>query len=259
MKSPALAQLTLFAVPNLPVIQPGDDLGVLIVASLAEADAPLLDGDVVVVAQKVVSKVENRLARLDLVQPGAEALALAQRIGKDPRLVQLVLNESREVVRTGPGLLIVEQRNGLICANAGIDRSNIQQGETGEWVALLPLDPDLSARRLRDRLVDLTGKRVAVIITDTHGRPWRDGASGIAIGVAGIAPLQDRRGEHDLFGYELQHTIVGLADQVASAASLLQGQAAEGQPVVIVRGLTYEAREASAGEILRPRERDLFR
>lgn len=254
-----LSQLTLFAVPNLPVIQPGDDLGALIVASLTEADAPLLEGDVVVVAQKVVSKVENRLARLDLVQPGREALELAQRIGKDPRLVQLVLDESREVVRTGPGLLIVEQRNGLICANAGIDRSNIQQGKEGEWVALLPLDPDLSARRLQDRLVELTGKRLAVIITDTHGRPWRDGASGIAIGVAGIAPLQDRRGEHDLFGYQLQHTIVGLADQVASAASLLQGQAAEGQPVVVVRGLTYEAREASADEILRPRERDLFR
>ncbi|MFN8481922.1 MAG: coenzyme F420-0:L-glutamate ligase [Anaerolineae bacterium] len=254
-----LAQLTLTAVPNLPVIQPGDDLGALVVASLAEADWPLADGDVVVVAQKVISKVENRLARLDKVQPGEEAQALAGRIGKDPRLVQLVLNEAREVVRTGPGLLIVEQRNGLICANAGIDRSNIQQAGEGEWVALLPLDPDLSARRLRDRLVDLTGKRVAVIITDTHGRPWRDGASGIAIGVAGIAPLQDRRGERDLFGYELQHTIVGLADQAASAASLLQGQAAEGQPVVVVRGLAYEAREASAAEILRPRERDLFR
>ncbi|MFN8471585.1 MAG: coenzyme F420-0:L-glutamate ligase [Anaerolineae bacterium] len=253
-----LAQLTLVAVPNLPVIQPGDDIGALIVASLG-ADWPLEDGDVVVVAQKVVSKVENRLARLDLIEPGPEAQELARRIGKDPRLVQLVLNESREVVRTGPGLLIVEQRNGLICANAGIDRSNIQQGEEGEWVALLPLDPDLSARKLRDRLVELTGKQVAVIITDTHGRPWRDGAAGIAIGVAGIAPLQDRRGERDLFGYELQHTVVGLADQAASAASLLQGQAAEGQPVVILRGLAYEAREASAAEILRPRDRDLFR
>ncbi len=254
-----LAQLSLFAAPNLPVIRPGDDLGALIVASLEGAERPLADGDVVVVAQKVISKVENRLARLDLVQAGPEALELARRIGKDPRLVQLVLDESLRVVRTGPGLLIVEQRNGLICANAGIDRSNIQQDGEGEWVALLPLDPDLSARRLRDRLVELTGKQVAVIITDTHGRPWRDGASGIAIGVAGIAPLQDRRGEHDLFGYELQHTIVGLADQVASAASLVQGQAAEGQPVVVVRGLAYEAREASAAEILRPRERDLFR
>ncbi|MFN8499745.1 MAG: coenzyme F420-0:L-glutamate ligase [Anaerolineae bacterium] len=254
-----LPQITLVAVPNLPVIQPGDDLGALIVGSLGAADWPLAAGDVVVVAQKVVSKIENRLARLDLVEPGEAAQELAQRIGKDPRLVQLVLDESRAVVRTGPGLLIVEQRNGLICANAGIDRSNIQQGGEGEWVALLPLDPDLSARRLRDRLVELTGLRLAVIITDTHGRPWRDGASGIAIGVAGIAPLQDRRGERDLFGYELQHTIVGLADQAASAASLLQGQAAEGQPVVVVRGLAYEAREASAAEILRPRERDLFR
>jgi coenzyme F420-0:L-glutamate ligase/coenzyme F420-1:gamma-L-glutamate ligase len=172
--------------------------------------------------------------------------------------VQVILDESRQVVRAIGGVLIVEDRRGLICANAGVDRSNVHQGE-GEAVTLLPINPDASARRLRDRLVELTGAQVAVIINDSHGRPWREGASGVAIGVAGIAPLDDRRGDPDLFGYELQHTVIALADQVASAASILQGQADEGRPVIVVRGVEYEAREASAKEMLRPPAKDLFR
>lgn len=253
------AFMTLTAVPDLPLIDSGDDLGLLIVDRLGRVDLALADGDVVVVAQKVVSKVEGRRVRLDAVTPGAEATALAERIGKDARLVQVILDESRQIIRTAPGLLIVEQRNGLICANAGVDRSNVEQTDGGEWVTLLPLDPNVSARQLRDRLRALTGARVGVIISDSHGRPWREGASGIAIGVAGLGPLEDRRGQPDLFGYELQHTVVNVADQLAAAASLLQGQGDEGRPVVVVRGLPFDMREGSATELLRPKERDLFR
>ena len=254
-----LHQITLTAVPGIPLVREGDDLAAFIVAGLASADFGLQPGDIVVVAQKVVSKAEGRRVRLDDVQPGPTAVELAGRMGKDPRLVEVVLGETREIVRAVGAVLVVEQRNGLICANAGVDRSNVHQDEDGESVTLLPLDPDASARRLRDRLLELTGVRVAVVINDSHGRPWRAGASGVAIGVAGIAPVEDRRGEFDLFGYELQHTIVALADQVAAAASLLQGQGDEGRPVVVVRGVGYEAREASAGEALRPRDKDLFR
>ncbi len=251
-----ITQLTLTAVPNIPLIHEGDDLAALILAGLEGARLALQDGDIVVVAQKVVSKAEGRLRRLADVTPGPQALALSDETRKDPRMVQVILDETREVVRVAHGVLIVEQRNGLICANAGVDRSNVDGGDS---VVLLPLDPDASARRLRDRLADLSGVRVAVIINDSHGRPWRDGASGVAIGVAGIAPLEDRRGAVDLFGYELQHTIVAVADQVASAASLLQGQGDEGRPVIVARGLPFEAREASATEVLRARDRDLFR
>lgn len=254
-----LHQMTLTAVPNIPLIQEGDDLTAFIMRGLASADFSLQEGDIVVVAQKVVSKAEGRRVRLNEVQPGPEAVALAERMGKNPRLVQVILGETREIVRAAGAVLVVEQRNGLICANAGVDRSNVDQDADSETVLLLPLDPDTSARHLRDRLLELTGVRVAVIVNDSHGRPWRAGAAGVAIGVAGIAPLEDRRGERDLFGYELQHTIVALADQVAAAASLLQGQGDEGRPVVVVRGVSYEAREASASEILRPKHQDLFR
>ena len=254
-----LHQMTLTAVPNIPLIHEGDDLAAFIAQGLASAEFSLQAGDIVVVAQKVVSKAEGRRVRLNDVQPGPEAVALAKRMGKDPHLVQVILGETTEIVRAVGAVLVVEQRNGLICANAGVDRSNVEQDAEGQTVLLLPLDPDASARHLRDRLLELTGVRVAVIINDSHGRPWRAGAAGVAIGVAGIAPVEDRRGEHDLFGYELQHTIVALADQVAAAASLIQGQGDEGRPVVVVRGLSYEAREASASEILRPKHQDLFR
>jgi coenzyme F420-0:L-glutamate ligase/coenzyme F420-1:gamma-L-glutamate ligase len=251
-----LHQITLTAVPGIPLIHEGDDLGALIVQGLTPTGLTLADGDIVVVAQKVVSKAEGRVRHLADIVPTPAAEELAQRTAKDPRMVQAILDETREIVRVSQGVLIVEQRNGLICANAGVDRSN---GDGGESIVLLPLDPDLSARRLRDRLVELTGAKIAVIINDSHGRPWRDGASGVAIGIAGIAPLDDRRGEYDLFGYELQHTIVALADQVAAAASLLQGQGNEGRPAVVVRGVEFVAREANATEVLRAKERDLFR
>jgi len=253
-------QITLTAVPGIPLIQPGDDLAAIILECLTAAGMRLRDGDIIVIAQKVVSKAEGRLVHLAEVVPSQRAQEIAVRVEKDPRLVELILREAREISRMRPGLLIVEHRLGFICANAGIDRSNVAPDEAQEWVALLPEDPDASARRIRQRLMEATGCDVAVIINDSHGRPWRVGAVGVAIGVAGMSPVEDLRGREDLFGHELQTTQVGLADQIAAAASLVMGQADEGCPVVIVRGVGYTVREdASAQEILRPREQDLYR
>ncbi len=253
-------QITLTAVPGIPLIQPGDDLAAVVLERLAAAGMQLRDGDVVVIAQKVVSKAEGRLIPLSEVVPSPRAREIAAQVEKDPRLVELILREARGISRMRPGLLIVEHRLGFICANAGIDRSNVAPDGAQEWVALLPEDPDASARRIRQRLMEATGCDVAVIINDSHGRPWRMGAVGVAIGVAGMAPVEDLRGRKDLFGHELQTTQVGLADQIAAAASLVMGQADEACPVVIVRGVEYTRREdATAREILRPRAQDLFR
>jgi coenzyme F420-0:L-glutamate ligase/coenzyme F420-1:gamma-L-glutamate ligase len=261
MNEPSSApQLTLTAVPDFPLIQPGDDLATIILERLAAAGMALQDGDIVVIAQKVVSKAEGRLVHLGEVVPSQRAREIAAQADKDPRLVEVILQDTREISRVRRGLIIVEHRLGFICANAGVDRSNVAPDARQEWVAQLPRDPDASARRIRRRLTEATGHQVAVIINDTHGRPWRVGAVGLAIGVAGMAPVQDLRGHADLFGHALQTTQVGLADQVAAAASLVMGQADEGRPVVIVRGLRYAVREdASAQEILRPREQDLYR
>jgi len=212
-----------------------------------------------VVAQKVVSKAEGRVVRLEDVEPSEEALELAHASLKDPRLVELILRESREVVRVRPGLIVVEDVRGFICANAGIDRSNIEQHGEGEEVALLPLDPDASASDLRDRIKRVAQTAVAVVINDSHGRAFRDGTVGVAIGLAGLPALSDRRGDTDLTGYELQHTVIGIADEIAAAASLLMGPANEGIPAVVVRGLKLPVSEASAREIQRPRKLDLFR
>lgn len=253
-------QITLTAVPGIPLIRPGGDLATIILERLAAAGMQLRDGDVVVIAQKVVSKAEGRLVHLAEVVPSPRAREVAAQVEKDARLVELILREARDISRMRPGLLIVEHRLGFICANAGIDRSNVAPDGEQEWVTLLPEDPDASARRIRRRLMEATGCDVAVIIADSHGRPWRVGAVGVAIGVAGMAPVEDLRGQKDLFGHELQTTQVGLADQLAAAASLVMGQANEGCPVVVVRGVGYTAREdASAREILRPREQDLYR
>lgn len=251
-------QITLFAVPGIPLVQPGDDLAALILAGLESAGLGLEDGDVLVIAQKVVSKAEGRIVALADVQPSPQAVELGAAIGKDPRIVEVILSDSKEIVRSRPGLLIVEQKRGFICANAGVDRSNVRP-DHGEHVTLLPADPDRSAEKIRQRLVAATGKQVAVIINDSHGRPWRVGTVGVAIGVAGMKPVDDLRGQPDLFGYVLQHTEVGTADQIASAASLLQGQADEGRPVVLVRGVPHTPGEGCARDLLRPREQDLFR
>ena len=252
-------QLTLTALPDIPLIQAGDDLARIILDSIAAADLGLQDGDLLVLAQKIVSKAEGCEARLSEVTPSARALELAAESQKDPRFVEVVLRDSREVLRVRPGTLIVEHRLGFVCANAGVDRSNVAQPGDDERLLRLPLDPDGSCARLRERLQAASGARLGVIINDSHGRAWRNGTVGVALGSAGVPSLLDLRGHPDLFDYALQITQVGLADEIAAAASLLMGQADEGRPVVLVRGVPYAMREGNAQELIRPRELDLFR
>jgi len=250
--------ISLLPVEGLPLVQPGDALADLIVASVESAGG-VKDGDILVIAQKIVSKAEGRVVDLSTVEPSADALLLAEQAEKDPRLVELILRESRKVVRIRPGLIVVEDCRGFICTNAGIDRSNIEQQGEDERVALLPADPDASARRLCARVLELTGRRVGVVINDSHGRAFREGTVGVAIGLAGVPALADRRGEADLTGYVLQHTVIGIADEIAAAASMIMGPAAEGVPAVLVRGLDLPSSGATARYLQRPEESDLFR
>lgn len=245
-----MQRLELQALPGLPMVQAGDDLAALVEAGLARAGLALRAGDVLVLAQKIVSKAEGRSVALAAVTPSAEAEALAGRVQKDPRFVELVLRESQRVVRARPGLLIVQHRLGFVMANAGIDQSNL--GQEGHAL-LLPLDPDGTAAALAARL------GCPVIITDSFGRAWRRGTVGVAIGAAGLPALWDLRGRPDLFGRTLQVSISGFADEIAAAASLLQGQGAEAQPAVLVRGLAWDAPPNPAAELLRPEAEDLFR
>ncbi len=256
------ARLTLTALPGLPLIRAGDDLAALLIEGLERADVWFEDGDLLVVAQKIVSKAEGRMVHLAEVEPSEEACRLAETVEKDPRLVQVILGESQRVIRASHGVLIVEHRLGFICANAGVDHSNVRgEGPAApeDWVLLLPENPDASAQRLRERLEAATGVRLGVIINDSHGRAWRMGTVGVAIGVAGFPALLDLRGRPDLFGDRLQITQVGLADEMAAAASILMGQANEGLPVVHVRGLPYSLAEGGLPELLRPEDQDLFR
>lgn len=260
MKVPDARRLELIALPNIGAVRPGDDLVTRIALAASSAGAALADGDVVVVAQKIVSKAEGRYVRLDGVVPSARAIGLAAACGKDPRIVEIILAESREVLRVARDVVIVEDRRGLVLANAGVDRSNVEPDEEGrERLLLLPLDPDASAARLREGLQALSGADVAVIINDSLGRAWRLGTVGVAIGVSGMASLHDRRGEPDLLGRPLEITEVGIADELAAAASSVMGQAAEGSPVVLVRGIRWPRREGAARDLQRPRDKDLFR
>jgi coenzyme F420-0:L-glutamate ligase/coenzyme F420-1:gamma-L-glutamate ligase len=253
--------LTLTPLLGIPLIQPGDELAPVILRALDQSGITLQDGDILVLAQKIVSKSEGRLVNLAGVSPSERARQLAAQTEKDPRLIELVLSESKEVLRTRPGTIVVEHRRGFICANAGIDHSNVSGagGEVEEWVLLLPEDPDQSAQNLRRSLEQASHARLGVMIIDSHGRAWRLGTVGVAIGLAGLPGLVDLRGQPDLFGYTLRITQVGAADELAAAASLVMGQAAEGTPVVHVRGFPYPLREASLPELLRPKEQDLFR
>ncbi len=253
-----MKQLVLTPLPGFPLIEPGDDLATLILEGLARAELSLQDNDVIVVGQKVVSKAEGCMRDLRLVTPSAEARRLARESQKDPREVEVLIGESRKILRVRPGLIIVEHRLGFICANAGLDHSNLG-GEAGEWVLALPADPDASAREIRRSLQQASGCEIGVLIIDSHGRAWRLGTVGTAIGVAGFPALLDLRGRPDLFTRNLQNTEVGLADELAAAASIMMGQADEGRPVVHVRGLPYPLRDGSLAEILRPEEEDLFR
>ena len=252
------ARLELFAIPGLPMVRAGDDLASLIADAAGAADIAFRDNDVVVIAQKIVSKAEGRTVDLASVTPSAKAIALAEKVEKDPRIVEIVLSESVRVVRSRPNLMIMQHRLGFVMANAGVDQSNVAPADGVHRALLLPLDPDGSAEAIRARLAERFGVRLGCVISDSFGRPWRRGTAGVAIGCAGLPSLIDLRGQPDLFGRILEVSIIGFADEIAAAASLLQGQAAEGQPVVIVRGLTWSAPEAPIAELVRPPEEDLF-
>lgn len=252
--------LTLTPLPGIPAVNPGDNLASLIRAGLVRAEISLEDGDILVIAQKIISKSEGRAVNLASVMPTQEAIDLAKKIGKDSRLTELILRESKSVLRTRPGTIIVEHRLGFVCANAGIDHSNVSEAQdTEEWVLLLPEDPDTSARRIRLSMEEKSGVAIGVLVIDSHGRAWRMGTAGVAIGFSGMPGLVDLRGVKDLFGYTLVITQVGAADELASAASLVMGQAAEGTPVVHARGFPYDLREGQLSELIRPEQEDLFR
>jgi len=243
----------------MPLVHPGGDLVGLIADALARAGLTLAAGDVLVVAQKIVSKAEGRLVRLDTVEPSDKARRLAARAGKDPRLVEVILSESREVLRVRDNLIIARHRLGMVMANAGVDHSNVE-GAEGEAVLMLPQDPDASCARLGAALALDAGCHVGVIVNDSVGRAWRRGQIGTAIGCWGLAALQDLRGRPDLFGRALQVSEAALADQLASLASLLQGQADEARPVVLVRGgFADPTAGGTAADLIRPLEQDLFR
>jgi coenzyme F420-0:L-glutamate ligase/coenzyme F420-1:gamma-L-glutamate ligase len=249
-------RLELIALPGLPMVQSGDDLSAMILAGIERAGLVLQDRDVVVIAQKIVSKAEGRTVDLADVIPSAAALALAADVGKDPRIVEVVLSDSVKVVRSRPNLMIMQHRLGFVMANAGVDQSNVAEADGRHRALLLPLNPDASAEAIRAALS--VHADVGVIISDSFGRPWRRGTAGVAIGAAGIPSVIDLRGQPDLFGRTLEVSIIGFADEIAAAASLLQGQAAEAQPVVVVRGLTWRAPNVPVADVIRPPEEDLF-
>ena len=292
--------MLLTSLADIPLIQPGDNLAGIILTALKRADLQLASGDILVLAQKIVSKAEGQLVNLSTVIPSARAEELAIQAEKDPRMVELILRESREVLRVRPGSIIVEHRLGFVCASAGIDHSNVEgirsattevvttnnverirsddfrrpspaleataaeaattnRNKAEDWMLLLPKDPDASAARLRQQLEAASGARLGVLIIDSHGRAWRLGVVGAAIGFSGLPGLVDMRGQPDLFGYHLRITLIAAVDELAAAASLVMGQAAEGTPIVHVRGFPYPLREGSLRELLRPRDQDMFR
>jgi coenzyme F420-0:L-glutamate ligase/coenzyme F420-1:gamma-L-glutamate ligase len=247
-------RLLIWAIPGLPEIAAGARLAEMIADDLAARNLPIADRDVLVVAQKIVSKAEGRMVELARVTPSEYACSVAETYGKDPRQVEVILRESRRIVRMDAGVIVVETHHGLVCANAGVDSSNVPEG----WVSLLPADPDASAGHLRDEIAERTGKKVAVIITDTFGRPWREGLTNVAIGVAGFSPLLDYRGQKDQQGHVLSATVIAIADELAAAAELVMGKTAR-RPAAIIRNFPWESREGKAAELIRPREKDLFR
>ena len=256
-----MRNLVLTPLPEIPLVQTGDNLVEIIQHGLSKSGLQLQDGDIFVLAQKIVSKAEGRWVNLATIQPSERAIELGVNIVKDPRLVELVLRESNQILRTRFGTMIVEHKLGFVCANAGIDHSNVagEGNSAEEWVLLLPEDPDKTAQNIRDALEASGEARLGVMIIDSHGRAWREGVVGVAIGLSGLPGLVDMRGKKDLFGYNLRITTIGAADELAAAASLVMGQADEATPIVHVRGFPYELREGNLKELLRKKELDLFR
>lgn len=255
MKVPHSNSIQILSIPGMPIVSENDDIADLIAQAAAKSSITLLDGDIVVVAHTIVSRAECRRIDLRTVRPSHEAERIAVQVGKDPRVVEVILRESRRLIRVERGVIISETHHGLICANAGVDASN---SGGADYVLTLPPDPDLSAARIRDGLKKLTGADVAVIISDTFGRPFRRGTVNVAIGCSGINPLWDRRGEKDLFGRILISKVTCVADELASAAELVIGQADEGTPVAVIRGYKYDGRDIPAKYIVRPSEENLF-
>ena len=258
-KTATTQRLEMHALPNFPLVEPGDNLLEQLLQCIADAGMSLQAGDLLVIAQKIFSKAENRYAYLNKVEASDEARSLAEKVDKDPRLVQLILDESVEVVKHRPGAVIVEHRLGYVHANAGIDQSNITSDAQDERVLLLPLDPDASAARLREGLKRETGAEVAIIINDSAGRAWRNGTQGFAIGTAGFEPVVDLVGSKDLFGRVLVASNVAVADELAAGASFMMGQAAEATPVVLVRGANLPVVETGSRALIRARDQDMFR
>jgi len=249
--------IQIIGIEGLPIVKFGDNLAELICNSAEKHGTPIQDSDIIVVTHVIVSRAEGNVVNLDNVEPSEFAKCIAAQYEKDPALVEVVLRESKSVVRMHNGILITESKHGFVCANSGVDKSNVP-GE--RIVALLPKNPDASAERIRHEIKRLTGCDVAVIISDTHGRTLREGEINIAIGISGIKPIKDRRGEKDLFGYTLRIKQTAIADELASAAELVIGQADEGIPAAIIRGYKYpESETARATELIRPKEKDLFR
>lgn len=251
--------IELIPIPGIPMVRPGDDLGSIIGDRIEAAGVWLRSNDVVVVAQKIVSKAEGRYACLDDVTPSQEAIELAARVEKDPRLVEIVLGESHSVLRCRPGLIIVNHKLGFVMANAGVDHSNLESNHDDKWVLLLPQDPDVSSASLKETLDGRFDTQIGVVINDSVGRPWRIGTVGLALGVAGLPAVLDLRGEDDLFGRTLEVTQTGFADVVASAATLVMGEGAEGLPVVVVRGLEWSEPPTDVTPLIREPDADLFR
>jgi coenzyme F420-0:L-glutamate ligase/coenzyme F420-1:gamma-L-glutamate ligase len=248
-------EVRVIPVPGIPEVRPGDDLARLILRACADAGLGPCAGDVLAVTHKVVSKAEGRVVDLGDITPSDLAVRFAAESGKDPRHVEVVLRESRRIVRMDRGILIAETRHGFVCANAGVDASNVPGAET---VCLLPEDPDGSARRLRERVREATGADVAVVITDSFGRAWRWGIANVAIGVAGISPLADYRGRPDQWGREMATSILAVGDELAAASELVMGKT-DARPVAIIRGYQYEPADGSARELVMPAEKDMFR
>jgi coenzyme F420-0:L-glutamate ligase/coenzyme F420-1:gamma-L-glutamate ligase len=245
------------AIEGMPLIEKGDNLAQLICQAAEKQHIPIQNGDVFVATHVAVSKAEGNVVDLDKVIPSKHAKEIAEKTGKDPALVEVILRESRDIVRMRDGVLITESIQGFVCANSGVDRSNVR-GERN--VAPLPRNPDLSAKKIRHGIKKLTGRDVAVIVSDTHGRPFRMGEVNVAVGVSGLKPIRDRRGEKDLFGYVLRIKQTAIADELASAAELVIGQANEGIPVALIRGYNYpKSNTARATELVRSKEKDLFR
>jgi len=254
-------RLTAVAFENFPEVKPNSNLTKFIFDVAFDEEWAWLDGDIIVIAQKIISKSENRFVYLPDVNPGSQAEKYSKITGKDPRLIELILSESEKVLRTRKGLIIVQHKLGFICANAGIDHSNVN-GESGrleDWVLLLPKNPDQSATIIRNEIQSRTGKKIGVIIIDSHGRPWRRGIVGLAIGSSGVPVVVDRRGTKDRYGYQLKATEIGSIDELAATASILMGQTDEGRPVVVIRGFPYSLEEGNFSEILRNESGDLFR